>query len=356
MLLVYIGIVILVYMQFGAGTDLRRNKNVCIALTFFLFIISAMKAIQSGTDLAGYSASFETLKSWTYRDIFRQWLEAETLKDGMFYVVAKFAGQLGFNDYGWMALISLTFAAGAGWFIYRNSAKPVLSLLFLMTLEYYRFTFTGLRQTMAIAIVMMISYHHILDRKPIRFILSVLVASTFHSSALLFLPAYIIASWKIGWKQIALVGGLFAIYFFAPGLVRQLLSDIAWNESVASYAEQTTELTWSGFIIQGCILLFCFFFRNETTLTPYLKWRRVDAFINCMIVGLCFQVLATMIAEAFRMAYYYNICCIAVIPNLVVENKRETNHSTMYLLLAACLVAYMLWSKAYSNLTFFWQV
>jgi hypothetical protein len=90
-------------------------------------------------------------------------------------------------------------------------------------------------------------------------------------------------------------------------------------------------------------------------LNPYLKWRRIDAFINCMVVGMCLQMLSTMIAEAFRMAYYYNICCIAVVPNLVVENKRETNHSTMYLLLALCLVAYMLWTRAYFDLKFFWQ-
>ena len=74
-----------------------------------------------------------------------------------------------------------------------------------------------------------------------------------------------------------------------------------------------------------------------------------------MIVGICLQILATMIAEAFRLAYYYSICCIAVISNEVVENKREDNHSTMYIIIGLCLVAYMLWSGAYFELTYFWQ-
>ena len=51
MLLVYFGLAILVYMQFGAGKDLRRNRNVCIWIVVYLFIISAMKKITANGDL-----------------------------------------------------------------------------------------------------------------------------------------------------------------------------------------------------------------------------------------------------------------------------------------------------------------
>lgn len=354
MLLVYFGLAILVYMQFGAGTDIRRNRNVCIAITVFLFLISAMKSSAYRPDVAMYAASFERVKLWTYRELFDSWMNDE-IKDGGFYILSKVFGQLGFSDYGWLAFVAFCFAVGVGWFIYRNSAKPVLSLMLLMTLEYFRFSLSGLRQAMAIAVIFMFSYSYMIERRPIRFVLSVLIAAMFHSSAILFLPAYLIAGWRMGWKQIMLVFGMAVIYFLFPNAIRVVLSKIAWTESVASYATSTVALTWSGFAIHSCILLFCVLFRNETVLPPELKQRRVDVFINCMIVGLCLQMMATMIAEAFRLAYYYNMCCIAVVPNLVVENKRESNHSTMYLLLAACLVAYMLWSRAYFDMIYFWQ-
>lgn len=355
MLLVYTGLAILIYMQFGAGENPRKNRNVCIAIGAFLFLISAMKVIDGRSDLANYAAKYRLMQLyWTAQEIIELWQQGG-VKDVGFFLFGEFLSELGFTDYGWMAVIALLFGVGVAWFIYGNSAKPVLSLMLLMTLDIFYFSLSGLRQTMALSIVMLWSYRYMLDRKPWKFLLSVVIASFFHFSAVLFLPAYFIVTWKIGWKQAALVFSLLVIYFLFPGAVRWFLVEFAWSESVSAYATRTGGLTWSGVIIYLCILVFCLFFRNETTLTPYLKWRRVDAFINCMVVGLCLQILSTMIAEAFRMAYYYNVCCIAVVPNLVVENKRESNHSTMYILLALCLVAYMLWSKAYFDLRFFWQ-
>ena len=354
MLLVYFGLAILVYMQFGAGNDLRKNRRMCIWITVYLFLIAAMKKISGNGDLLSYARAYKALGSWTYRGIIEAWME-EDIKDGVFYVVAKAFGDIGFSDYVWMGFIALVFAAGVGWFIYRNSAKPFLSVMLLMTLEFYRFSLSGLRQTMALAVIIGLSYEYILERKPIAFILSVILAALFHSSAILFLPAYFIASWELGWKQVALVGGLFIVYFLFPNWVRVVLEKVAWSENVASYARSEKALTWSGVVIQSCILAFCLLFHNETVLDDYWKWRRVDVFINCMVVGLCLQILATMIAEAFRIAYYYNICCIAVIPNAVVENKREGNRSTMYMIIGLCLVAYMLWSRAFFDIEYFWQ-
>ena len=354
MLLVYFGLAVLVYMQFGAGTDPRRNRNVCFGIGVFLFVISALKSISFRHDLGVYAMSFKNLKFYTYREVLDMWLN-DDLKDGVFYIVAKVFGDLGVPVEVWLGFIALVFAVGVAWFIYRNSAKPFLSVMVLVTLDYFRFSMSGLRQAMALAIIFMFSYQYMVDRRPVKFVISVVIASLFHSSAILFLPAYIVATWKIGVKQTFLVVGVLVIYFLFPSAIRWVLSRFVWSKSMASYAERTRVLTWSGVIIHLCIMAFCLLFRKETTLDEYHAWRHIDVFINCMIIGLCLQLFSTMIAEAFRMAYYYNMCCIAVVPNLVVENKRESNHSTMYLLLALCLVAYMLWSRAYFDMIYIWQ-
>ena len=130
MLLVYFGLAVLVYMQFGAGKDPKKNRTVCIWITVFLFLISAMKSISANGDLTMYSRTFGRLGRYTYREIVNLWLN-DDLKDGIFYVVAKAFGDVGLTDYIWMGFIALTFAAGVGWFVYRNSAKPFLSLMLL---------------------------------------------------------------------------------------------------------------------------------------------------------------------------------------------------------------------------------
>ncbi|MBP3634638.1 MAG: EpsG family protein [Oscillospiraceae bacterium] len=356
MLLVYSGLIFLVYMQFAAGQNYKRNRTLCILIFLYLFLISAFKAIPASPDLISYDASFNRLPGWSYRRIWDGWRVEETVKDGVFYMLAKVFSEVGASSSVWMGFISLLFAAGASWFIFRNSAKPMLSLTLLLSLEYFQFTLSGLRQTMALSIVLLFSYEFILQRKPVHFIISLLVASLFHSSALAFLPAYIVAGWKLGWKQVVLVSVLLFIFFFFPDSIRSAIEALAWNDTIASYATRTKGLSWSGFVIQLCILVFCLFFRKDMKLNSQWRWLRIDAFINCMVIGLCLLVLSTQIAEMFRIAYYYTICCIAAVPNAVVENKRRENHSTMYIIIGACMIAYMLWSRAYFNLTFFWQV
>ena len=355
MALLYGGLVLLVYAQFGAGRDYKKNRTICILIGAFLFIISAMKAIESFNDLQYYAASYERLPNYKYINLWNNWRDGK-LKDGVFYICSKFLADIGIPAEVWMGIIALIFGLAVGWFIFRNSAKPVLSLTMLLALEYYLFTLSGLRQAVAMAIILLFSYDALLDRKLVRFVVSVLIASLFHSSAMLFLPAYLVVTWKLGWKQVVLVVTLLFIYFFFPNVITWAVNTFAWTDSMASYAKHGIGLSWSGVIIQSCVLFVCVLFRKDTTLEGYWRWRRVDAFVNLMIVGLCLLVFSTIIAEMFRIAYYYSIGCIAAVANVVEENKREENHSTMYILISLCLVAYMVWSKAFFNLKFFWQI
>ena len=356
MLLLYGGLAILVYVQFGAGNDYRKNKKLCIWIGVFLFLVSALKSkYMPGTDLLSYSKSFYRTLDLTYQRLWTAWRNEE-IKDGVFYIVAKFLAERGLTSQAWMGLIALLFAVGAGWFIFRNSAKPFLSLTLMLSLGFFSFTLSGLRQTMALSIVLLFSYDYLLDRRPIAFILSVVAAALFHSSAILFLAAYPVVTIEFGWKQLVLVVGMLVVNFLFPNAIRGLIRLIAWSDNIENYANREASLTWSGFIIQMAVLVFCILFRNDMVLDPYLKWRRMDAFLNCMIVGLCLLIFATSIAEMFRVAYYYNICCIAAVANAVEENKREANRSTMYIIIAICMVAYMLWSRAFFNLKFVWEL
>lgn len=354
MAVVYLGLIALLYMQFAAGEDPKRNRKVCFFIGIYLFVISAMKDINQYLDLVNYAKKFLKMRQTSYGQILESWLAGEQ-KDGVFYIVARFIGRIGFSYDDWMVFIALLFAGAVAWFIYRNSAKPVLSLMLLMTLDYYRFSLTGLRQVMAMSVIYTLSYTYLMDRRPWHFLGSVLLASLFHSSAILFLPAYLVATWDIGWKQMLMFIGTAILLFLFPNVVRTLIGGIAWTENMASYASRDVGLSWSGFIIQACVMAFCLLFRKDTVLKGYLHWRRVDVFLNCMIVGLCFLMISTMIAEAFRIAYYYNMCCIAAVSNIVVENKRKENHSSMYLIISLCLVAYLLWNKAYFDIKFYWQ-
>lgn len=71
----------------------------------------------------------------------------------------------------------------------------VFAIIIFMALMFF-FTFTYLRQILATAIVWF-SVKYILDRKPIKFSLIILIAALFHNSALIFFPLYFIPLIKI---------------------------------------------------------------------------------------------------------------------------------------------------------------
>lgn len=102
-----------------------------------------------------------------------------------------------------------------GYIIYRFSLVPWLSTLIFFLL-YFDMALSGLRHTLALATVA-VSLVYIINNKPIRFIIVVLIAASFHKVALCFLLAYPLSKfdrygkvWKINFVIIA---ALFIILF-----------------------------------------------------------------------------------------------------------------------------------------------
>ena len=58
------------------------------------------------------------------------------------------------------------------------------------------FLLTGIRQTIAVSLVVFWGYDLILDKKPVKFLLLCLVAMTFHSTAIIMLPFYFVCNYK----------------------------------------------------------------------------------------------------------------------------------------------------------------
>lgn len=325
----------------------NQKKLFCILIALYFFGIAAFREITG--DAIDYARAYAHLPATSFSSLFADW-QNDQVKDFVFYAVAKVFADIGISAQVWIAAIALLFAVAFGRFLYKFADEPMIGTLLMLTL-FFSFTLTGLRQTVALAIIFF-SYEFILERKPISFVLTVGLAFLFHSSALVFLPAYWIAKIKFGWKQYTLIGVFLLIAVFKGEWFRQLIELLAWNESMERYAHSDTKLSWAGYIIQACILFFCIFAKKNMTELSQEKAYRLQALLNCMAVGLCIQSFSAVVAEAFRISTYYFMCCTAAVP-LVVDNQKSGKDKTiMYLGVGAALLAYMLYAGTYSNLKF----
>ena len=86
-----------------------------------------------------------------------------------------------------------------GRFIYKYSKSPWLSVFLFFTMRYFDMSMSVIRQMLAIA-TLILSYDYIIEKKPLKFYLTVLIACLFHVAAIVFLPAYHISKFKISNK------------------------------------------------------------------------------------------------------------------------------------------------------------
>ena len=329
------------------GHNRQRNTNVLCAI--FMFAIAAAKSIELSPvdDLINYKNMFLEAGSMEYSAIMEMGRKGD-LKDPVFSVIARFFYNLGFSVEAWMGMIALLFAVCFCYFVYKNSKNAWMSSLIMFAM-YFSFTLTGLRQTMALAFICL-AFNCIMEKSPTKFVAFVIIAMLFHSSAILFLPAYLIARQKVGFKQIIYIIVVFVVANFFPDVFRTLIETFAWNEQMSVYAERTVALSWSGFIIALAILVFCLYVR--VNYQGNANFRRIDMLINLHVVSLCFLAMSTVVAEAFRLSLYYSIGTAVLVPNMIaLGNKKEK--ALLEFGISIVFILYLFWSAPYAAFTFF---
>ena len=218
-------IAIVLTLLFSQSKQFDRGKT-CIWVCFCLFSISACKSVFAYVDLIGYRNRYLTLGGMSITRLWEQYVAGD-MKDFGFYAIAKLFSKLGLSTEIWMAAIALFFAVCVCLCFYRASEDIFISLMGLLAL-YFRFTLSGLRQTLALGLVLL-AYITIVDKKLPAYILLMTAAFLCHSSSLIFLPAYWIVRIKVNFKQIVIVIAALGIYTYKRERDYRQLSENEYN-------------------------------------------------------------------------------------------------------------------------------
>lgn len=332
---------------------LPKNKSCNIFLIFLasmlLFLISSFRSISFGTDTIGYVNSYILLG---YRNLSDLWLNfiTNTGKDPFFYLVSKIVNLTGASYQIWLAAIAGIFSYSIAKLIDKYSEEPYLSFVSLISLGYFYFSLTGLRQTMALSFIVL-SYNYLRERKLIAFVTLVIMGSLFHSTAIIFLIAYPISNIKVGWKQTLGILMLFIGVYFFKNQVREIISYFNIIEVYQSYNEREVALSFSGFIIQLFIYLFCLWFKDDILKDDIKN----QSLYNLLFLGLVFQLLAVIIAEFFRISMYFSIFGIILIPNALNKIKDKNLKIIVYLLVFSAFMLYLFRNGTFNGYKFYWQ-
>ncbi|HFK1472876.1 TPA: EpsG family protein [Bacillus paranthracis] len=361
-------IILLWFLLIGFPTR-QRIKLYCYGVCGILFSLMAFKGQNIGNDTPVYIALYNQLQSSV--DLF----DNPTRYELGYVIFSKVASWI-FQDYQYLFIIvAIIVIVSVKNLILRNSSIIWMSFYLLISLRLYYFFLSGLRQTIAVAIVC-ISYQYIKERKPIKFSLIVLLAATFHYTAIIFLIAYPISLLKFNRKGaiIVLLATILTYFVFNPviSLVFKIMpSYYSHYQDAAYFAENNLANYINALVILVFFLLGVIYrYSNQPILsgekTALVVKRGVynekDTLSYLMLVAFAIALIAVKASILDRVYMYFWIFGIIYIPNVLsrIKNKKEAvliQYFVIVLTFAYNLI--ILYYRPYWNnivpYTFFWQ-
>ena len=318
MLYYVLGIVVVVLfaganIRYGKHTIQDKKKGTLTIEKFALFVMFAFyvfvftfESVNSNTDLQAYRdayLSFQYVFDGNYLSIIRD------NKDPVYYIVSFFFYRLGLGFYGWHAIIGLFYSYALYDLIKRYSSNVYISFIVSISLGSLAFALSALRQMLAISFVIF-AFRCIQEKRPIKFIVLTLVASLFHSTAIVFLIAYPLYMIKLKIKKLIVMAiGMIVVIPVARPLVTFILPRIGAHELYYEYLNSETSLQISGTIISASILLFC-----VVCILLNKKEAKYQGLCNFAMLSVFFRMLSVVFfAEMFRLSLYFSIFDIILI-------------------------------------------
>lgn len=233
----------------------------------------------------------------------------------------------------------------------RYSRNEFLSFIIFLGLPMFLIAYSGLRQSIAIGITMY-SFKFIIDKKLIKFILTVFLASSFHYSSILFLSAYPVFHLKMNRyirSASVLVIPLFVVFRFSLfNIFSRLLKQGASVDNNASF---TLLLVFTLIYI----LLQFFAYKNNESI----------GFSNLFYIACLVQALASVNSIVLRVGYYFMPYLCIALPNLIVRRKKLSvvEYRAWFTIVVICFSVFGLysiystyWAQAYPYKFFFQRI
>ena len=295
----------------GTGLQTRReslNRIYLVGILIILFLCSALR-FGIGNDYRQYTQTAHEVYVGGYvvTEVGFNWLVKiiYTLAGGEYYelVFAVFA----------FATLSIFIKA-----FYEQSVDFSMTYFLFMMLGLYFQTYNTVRYYLALGIALY-AIRYVLSKDLIRFVCCILLASLFHKSVLLTIPVYWMASYA--WKRWMMIAGVVcgAGCFLAKGIILKIALLLYPSYENTMYLEGGTSPIS---ILRGVLVLGLYlWYRVQYKREQEDRELRFYAQLNLLSVVVC--VFFSFLPVVTRIAYYFSITQLLMIPKILSEIKEE---------------------------------
>lgn len=338
-LLVGVPLVLSIIRRYGisikiSGSNLgKREKqapkdSVIMVFFIFFFALLALRREDVGVDIKQYVRYFKYARNYS----FGGYLGSFSNERG-FYALTKIISIFTDNARWFLVVMAVITVFPLMHFYSRESEHPMLTIAFFLISPLFAMLFSGLRQSIAIAMVVP-AYYLLKRRKLLWFILVVAFASLFHQSAWIFLLLYPVYYMKWSRKVLLVILPILVLIYLFNAKIYLALATL-WGDEYSVYAEVSETGAFMLLLLFVLCSLFAYFILDEEKADAETLGLR-----NICIVSTALQVFSVSNPIASRMNYYFILFFPIMIPKVI--NRCSDKNKKWCTIIGWVMTAYFL--------------
>lgn len=356
--LAFLGLVYYHQQKLNGRDDSLVRKRYIAFCCVILILQSGLRNVAIGADTYAYQLAFEVVKEKSWQEVFDNFYQVYVLgegKDAGYGLFVKLFQVFSDNYRAYLFVVAAIFFISFGRFVYFNTTNlrgVFIVMCVYQVLFYSFFSITGIRQTLATAVIFF-AYEFIVKRRLFSFLLLCFAAALIHKSALLFVPFYFLATKKCPVRTLVLVLLSLPVVFVMIRQIAYFLTSSSFSESYAVYANSTNDsggaqmvLLFMLFVAAGVII-----FRK--------RYRQVEAWklpiMNAFAIALFFIPLTWVDPGFMRVAMYYSIFTMFLLGSLVDNFDSSYNNQGDVIAFFTVLLLCVVLVKRDADYAFFWE-
>lgn len=332
----------------------RKNKNdetiALFVVCSIIFLLMGLRSTSVGCDLVQYVHRYKIL---SYDSIYNT-------SEWGYNILCYFFRDILHLDFQWLIIFVSLLLMSSFYFCFKSFSEDwIISVIFYLTLGTFTLAMSGVRQTISIALCNYAIFF-VKKRKLILFILFVLIASTFHNSALVFLITYFIYGIRFTRKSAAICFFVFLLGFIFRRYIVELINIV--RPPKYSNIDLSEGYSINPLVILAPIIIniYSLLFIPTDSCGRFTKKDSFFFLLSCVYI--LTLILSLNNNQLGRLGFYFSIGQMINVAT-AVKNHKQSNFmegTIMFVLIILFCLAYFFISTPGGTLgidkyTFFWD-
>lgn len=254
-----------------------------------------------------------------------------------FFILNKIISVLGGGTV-WLFLITSAIIISLFWIsFYQNSENLVISILMFFCAESFFISMAYVRQFISISIAFY-CFKYIKEKKLVKYIIGIIIATLFHTSGVMFLPLYFIQFIKISPLILGLILSLsYILDKYIASFLYFIIEKMPYSKYIGS-VYQSSHRTYPAKLIMYLVIfvIACFLYKKYKDDNFYIFM------LNLTTIIVFFASHFNIIPQVDRIMFAFDVVLILFVPYIIkrINNKWLRQVVTVAIILVCSVVTY----------------